>query len=132
MHRLRQVRRAMSPRETKDEFNQKINTPRRFSQYRQRPPKYQIDPAACNRMRGGRCRECEKVCPCGAILFNDLEKEISVKVGSIILSPGYRPFDPSGISAWGYGRFPNVITAMELERYLAVVGPTAGHLQRPF
>ncbi|MGA2940005.1 MAG: FAD-dependent oxidoreductase, partial [Syntrophobacteraceae bacterium] len=121
------------PRETKDEFNQKINTRKAiFVKYPQAVPlKYQIDPVACNKMRGGRCRECEKVCPCGAVLYSDFEKEISVRVGSIILSPGYRPFDPSGLSAWGYGRFPNVITAMELERYLAVAGPTAGHLLRP-
>jgi heterodisulfide reductase subunit A len=121
------------PRETRDEFNQKINTRKAiFVKYPQAVPlKYQIDPVACNKMRGGRCRECEKVCPCGAIRYNDFEKEISVKVGSIILSPGYRPFDPSGFPAWGYGRFPNVITAMELERYLAVAGPTAGHLLRP-
>lgn len=121
------------PREIKDEFNQNINTRKAiFVKYPQAVPlKYQIDPVACNRMRGGRCSECEKVCPCGAIVYNDFEKEISVKAGSIILSPGYRPFDPSGISAWGYGRFPNVITAMEMERYLAVAGPTAGHLLRP-
>src|SRR5208337_2570560 len=121
------------PRETKDEFNQKINTRKAiFVKYPQAVPlKYQIDPVVCNRMRGGRCRECEKACPCGAIRYDDFEREISVKAGSIILAPGYRPFDPSGLSAWGYGRFPNIITAMELERYLAVAGPTAGHLLRP-
>ena len=121
------------PRETADEFNRKINTRKAiFVKYPQAVPlKYQIDPVVCNRMRGGRCRECEKACPRGAISYGDSEKEISVKVGSIILSPGYRPFDPCGFSAWGYGRFPNVITAMELERYLAVAGPTAGHLLRP-
>jgi len=121
------------PCETKDEFNLKINTRKAiFVKYPQAVPlKYQIDPVACNKMRGGRCRECEKACPCGAVPFNDSEKQISLRVGSIILSPGYRPFDPSGLPAWGYGRFPNVITAMELERYLAVAGPTSGHLLRP-
>ena len=121
------------PRETADEFNRKINTRKAiFVKYPQAVPlKYQIDPLVCNRMRGGRCRECEKACPHGAISYGDSEKEMSVKVGSIILSPGYRPFDPGGLSAWGYGRFPNVITAMDLERYLAAAGPTAGHLVRP-
>ena len=121
------------PRETADEFNRKINTRKAiFVKYPQAVPlKYQIDPVVCNRIRGGRCRECEKACPHGAISFGDSEKEISVKVGSIILSPGYSPFDPGGFSAWGYGRFPNVITAMDLERYLAAAGPTAGHLLRP-
>jgi len=121
------------PSETADEFNRRINTRKAiFVKYPQAVPlKYQIDPVACNKMRGGRCRECEKACPHGAIRYGELEKEISVKVGSIILSPGYRQFSPRGLSAWGYGRFPNVITAMDLERYLAAAGPTSGHLLRP-
>ena len=60
-----------------------------------------------------------------------LEKEISINVGSIILAPGHRDFDPTGLSAWGYKRFANVITSSELERYLAVAGPTGGNLIRP-
>ena len=30
------------------------------------------------------------------------KRKSRVKVGSIILSPGYRPFHPSGLAAWGY------------------------------
>ena len=69
--------------------------------------------------------------PRGAVRFDDFQKDVSVKVGSIHPGPGYRTFDPTGLSAWGYGLFPNVITAMELERYLAVSGPTSGQLVRP-
>ncbi len=121
------------PSLVRDEFNQKINTRKAiYVKYPQAVPlKYQIDPVNCNRMRGGRCRECEHVCPCDAIRFDDFEKEITVNVGSIILAPGYRTFNPSGLSSWGYGRFPNVITAAELERYLAASGPTSGNLVRP-
>ncbi|MCE5335871.1 MAG: FAD-dependent oxidoreductase [Desulfobacteraceae bacterium] len=121
------------PQKVPDEFNRKINTRKAiFVKYPQAVPlKYQIDPVACNHMRGGRCRECEAVCPCGAIMFDDYPRDFQVKVGSIILAPGYRTFDPTGLSAWGYGRFPNVITAIELERYLAVSGPTSGNLVRP-
>ncbi len=121
------------PTQVPDEFNRKINTRKAiYVKYPQAVPlKYQIDPVACNHMRGGRCRECELVCPCDAIRFDDHPKEVSVKAGSIILAPGYRAFDPTGLSAWGYGVFPNVITAAELERYLAASGPTSGNLVRP-
>jgi heterodisulfide reductase subunit A len=121
------------PVETADEFNGRLNTRKAvFVKYPQAVPlKYQIDPAVCRHLRGGACSECEKACPHGAIYFGDRERELSVRVGTIILSPGYRPFDPCDRSAWGYGRFPNVITTMELERYLAASGPTAGHLLRP-
>jgi len=121
------------PRQVKDEFNQNISFRKAiYVKYPQAAPlKYQIDPLNCIRMRGGRCNECERVCPCDAILFDDVEKTITVKVGSVILAPGYRVFDPSGLEAWGYGRFKNVVTSMELERYLAVSGPTGGQVLRP-
>ena len=62
---------------------------------------------------------------------NDFREELSVRVGAIILSPGYHPCDPSGFAAWGYGKSPNVITATELERRLVIAGPAGGHLLRP-
>jgi heterodisulfide reductase subunit A len=79
------------------------------------------------------CSGCPDKCPRGAEgKFSDnFEEEVSVKVGAIILSPGYRPFDPCARARWGYGKYPNVITATELEHYLSVAGPTAGHLLRP-
>lgn len=121
------------PRQVDDEFNQRVSTRKAiYVKYPQAAPlKYQIDPHTCIRLRGGKCGECARVCPTAAIRFDDTEQEISVKVGSIILAPGFRAFNPSGIPAWGYDRFPNVITSMELERYLAVSGPTSGHLVRP-
>ncbi len=121
------------PREVPDEFNQKIDFRKAiYVKYPQAVPlKYQIDPVNCIRMRGGRCDDCQRVCPRGAIRFDEYEEEISVKVGSIILAPGFRAFNPSGLSAWGYDRFKNVVTAMELERYLAVAGPTKGRVIRP-
>ena len=61
----------------------------------------------------------------------DCKKEVSIKVGAITLSPGYRACDPSGLAEWGHGRFPNVITATDLEQRLAMAGPACGRLLRP-
>ncbi|MBN1580160.1 MAG: hydrogenase iron-sulfur subunit, partial [Anaerolineae bacterium] len=44
---------------------------------------------------------------------------------------GYDHFDPSVMKEYGYGHFPNVITAMEMERLNNSAGPTAGELIRP-
>ena len=44
---------------------------------------------------------------------------------------GYDPFDPSSIYQYGYGRFSNVITAMEIERMINASGPTGGHVIKP-
>ena len=41
-----------------------------------------------------------------------------VPVGSVIVCTGYQPFDASRITAYGYGRLPNVVTSFELEAML--------------
>lgn len=103
-----------------------------YVQYPQAVPlKYQIDPGECIRLNGGKCGRCEEVCPAGAIRYDDAEEKITLRVGSIILAPGYTPYSPRGVRTWGYGVFPNVITSLELERILSASGPTGGKLLRP-
>ncbi|PHR25211.1 MAG: heterodisulfide reductase [Desulfotalea sp.] len=96
------------------------------------PLKYQIDPNACIRLKKpGACGLCEKACDAGAINFNDTEKMHEINVGAVILAPGFEAYDPTDAGVWGYGTNKNVITAMQLERYLSASGPTEGHLVRP-
>ncbi len=96
------------------------------------PSKYQIDAGSCIRFKkAGACGFCEKICPAEAINFGDSDKRHELNVGAIILSPGFEAFDPAAAGIWGFGRYPNVVTSMQFERYLAASGPTAGHLVRP-
>ncbi len=96
------------------------------------PLKYQIDPHSCIRLKKpGACGFCEKVCDAGAINFDDCEKFHEVNVGAVVLSPGFEAYDPTDAAVWGYGINPNVITSLQLERYLSASGPTEGHLIRP-
>lgn len=96
------------------------------------PLKYQIDPESCIRLKKpGACGFCEKVCDAGAINFEDTEKFHQLNVGAVVLAPGFEAYDPTDAGVWGYGSNPNVITAMQLERYLSASGPTEGHLIRP-
>ena len=96
------------------------------------PLKYQIDPDSCIRLqKPGACGFCEKVCDAGAINFNDQEKTHQINVGAVVLAPGFEAFDPTDAGVWGYGVFKNVITSLQLERYLSASGPTEGHLIRP-
>ena len=55
---------------------------------------------------------------------------VELDVGSIILAPGFEPFDPSKFDTYNYAKHPNVITSMEMERLLSASGPTGGHLVR--
>ncbi len=122
------------PKKVDDEYN--AGTGQRkaiYVKYAQAVPlKYQIDPEACIWLnKPGRCGACAKVCPAGAITFDDREKIHEIEVGSVILAPGFECFDPSGTEVFGYGVYPNVITSMQLERYLSASGPTEGRLIRP-
>ena len=96
------------------------------------PLKYQIDPDSCIWFKKpGACGFCVKACDAGAINFEDTEKIHQLNVGAVVLAAGFETFDPTAAGVWGYGVFPNVITAMQLERYLSASGPTEGHLSRP-
>ncbi len=77
------------------------------------------------------CGLCETVCEAKAVNLDQPPEEINLNVGAVILAIGFDIFDPSGITIYGYGRYKNVITAMELERLLCASGPTGGHLIRP-
>ena len=94
------------------------------------PLKYAIDGAECIFIQKGKCGACKKICPTGAVDFDQKPTTASVQVGSIILAPGFEPFNPAKFDNYHYAKHPNVITAMEMERLLSASGPTGGHLVR--
>ena len=44
---------------------------------------------------------------------------------------GFDELDPRELTAFGYGRAPNVLTGLEFERLLCATGPTQGRVLRP-
>ncbi len=80
------------------------------------------------------CYQCVEACRPGAVtLETHLQKPetLVLQVGSVILAPGFQPFDPSRFEAYNYVSHPNVVTSMEFERILSATGPTMGHILRP-
>ena len=77
------------------------------------------------------CNLCVQACGPEAIDHNQQPETIELEVGTIVAAIGYDPFDPSSIYQYGYGRFSNVITAMEIERMINASGPTGGHVIKP-
>lgn len=122
------------PKKVKDEFDMGLGFRKAaYIQYPQAVPlKYAIDPKACIRIRRpGRCGACIDKCPAGAIDFEQTKKEFTLKVGSIILAPGFEIFNPTILDTYNYAKLPNVITSMEFERILSASGPYQGHMVRP-
>jgi len=76
------------------------------------------------------CGLCESMCQAEAVDLTQQPEEVNLNVGAIVVSVGFDLFNPSEIPAYGYGRYKDVITALELERLLCASGPTGGHLVR--
>jgi heterodisulfide reductase subunit A len=89
-----------------------------------------IDRTTCVHFKTGGCKVCVEFCGVDAIDHKMLDETVEIDVGSIILAPGFEPFDPSKFDTYNYAKHPNVITAMEMERLLSASGPTGGHLVR--
>ncbi len=124
------------PAKTVDEFNEGLSKRKAiYVTYPQAVPlKYVIDADRCiyyKKKTKGKCKACEKFCPTEAIIFDDKEETITKNVGSVIITTGFQPFEPSNFDNYQYSKFPNVVTSIEFERILAAGGPTAGHVLRP-
>ena len=92
-------------------------------------PKYPvIDRPNCTFFQKGTCRACEKLCPTGAIDFEQEDELVTLEVGNIILATGYDLFDARRIPQYGYGRLANVFTSLEFERLTNAAGPTNGNI----
>jgi len=91
------------------------------------PLVYTIDMDACIH-----CYKCVEACgKLDAIDFGMEDKVVWEDVGAIIVATGFSHFDPSVMPEYGYGIYPNVVTAIEMERLANSAGPTTGNLIRP-
>jgi len=99
---------------------------------------------AAGREEASRCLNCGYCCECfqcvaacgpHAVTLETHRQDtqrLELEVGSVILAPGFVPFDPSRYETYNYVNHPNILTSLEFERILSASGPTMGHLVRPF
>ena len=95
------------------------------------PSSYYIDAKACLRINYETCNLCAQTCTAGAIDFTQKPKELELQVGAVVLAPGFGRVDMEVLEKFGYGRYPDVVTAYEFERLTCASGPTEGHIVRP-
>jgi len=76
------------------------------------------------------CGRCAKACEKDCIDYDEQDVVEEVRVGSVVVATGFDYYDPSEASEYGYKRFHNVVSSLELERLLSASGPTRGFLQR--
>jgi heterodisulfide reductase subunit A len=89
-----------------------------------------IDPEHCRFLLEGKCGVCKKVCKREAIDYEMKDVEMEFNVAAVVVATGFDVWDPTPSTEYGYGKYPNVFTAMEYERIINAAGPTHGHIQR--
>jgi heterodisulfide reductase subunit A-like polyferredoxin len=77
------------------------------------------------------CLSCYYKCGVNAVDHDMVEHSEQLEVGSVILAPGYEVYDAATSEEYGYGRYSNVLNAIQFERILSASGPTGGHVERP-
>ena len=80
------------------------------------------------------CYQCVDACKAEAVTLethSQKQENLSINVGSVILTPGLTPYNPDKLDNLQHKQLPNVVTSIEYERLLSAGGPTAGHILRP-
>lgn len=103
-----------------------------------------IKPVGLDGKRMPPCQICQKLCPTGAITWDQTEELIHERYGAVIVASGYDVFQLDGshevgteragkryYGEYGYGRYPDVISTLQLERLMNASGPTQGEVVRP-
>ncbi len=119
---------AKCPVETYDEYNQGMKKRKAiYVAYPQAVPLvFCIDKDACIG-----CGICAEECIAKAVEYELKDEVVELKVGSVILCPGFEEFDARLKKEYGYGEFKNVVTSIEFERMLSATGPYLGTVMRP-
>jgi quinone-modifying oxidoreductase subunit QmoA len=92
------------------------------------PARYTISPQIIGTEDAKRCFE---ACKYNAVDLEMKAKSIDLNVGAIVWATGWEPYDAAQIDNLGFGKHPNIITNMMLERLASKTGPTQGKILRP-
>jgi quinone-modifying oxidoreductase subunit QmoA len=121
---------AACPVEREDSWNYGLGTTRAIylpSPYAW-PPRYAIDPQACP---GSSCARCLPHCPVDAIHLEEKPRRIVLPARAVVVATGWKPYDARRLDLLGFGRLPDVVTNVMLERLASRGGPSGGKIQRP-
>jgi heterodisulfide reductase subunit A len=115
-----------------DEFNQRLGKRKPvYIPFPQAVPQVVlVDPQTCLKLKTGKCKQsCVEACgERKAFDFEQKEEVREIQVGSIIVATGFKTFDAERLPLYGYGVYPEVYTALEVERLINASGPTGGHV----
>lgn len=74
---------------------------------------------------------CKTACKYDAVDLGMEAKTLTLNVGAVVWATGWQPYDAGKIDNLAFGRYPNIITNMMMERLASPNGPTKGKILRP-
>ena len=120
------------PAKIPDPFNQNLSLNKAIHIYfSQAVPLVTYIDESCLYLKDKTCSICTGVCENKAIDFSQVAEKFEIKVGAVVMSPGYDTFDPKIRGDYGYGTIENVVTSLDFERLLCATGPHEGQILRP-
>ncbi len=93
------------------------------------PNKPVIDRQTCRFFTQGKCKVCQRLCPTGAVDYEQRETAVEIKAGAIIVATGFELYAKQAIPE--FGNDADIVDGIEFERILSPGGPTAGAVMRP-
>ena len=121
------------PKEVVDEYNERLTFTKaaRIDYAQAVPTVYYLDEKECLRLQHESCQLCANVCGPNAIVFDQQSEERELEVGAVVLALGFGRVPEEVLEKYGYGKYPDVLTSLELERLTCASGPTEGEVIRP-
>jgi len=95
------------------------------------PSTYTIDKENCLYFKDGNCRACQEICPVNAVDFEQKPEELKFDVGCIVIATGFDVYEPYDLENYGFGKYKDVVTALQLERILDSGTQVIGKLAKP-
>lgn len=119
------------PKHHSDSYNEglSITRPIHIDYAQAVPATYYIDPSSCMYLQHDTCQICVPVCQSHAINFNQKAEARDLKIGAVILSPGFGKIAEETLEKFSYGKHPDVVTAFEYERMTTASGPFMGEIK---
>ncbi len=121
---------VVCPVETSDPFNYGMSSHKAIALPHELayPDRFHLNDAVCDMET---CKKCVDVCLYNAIQLNASPKTVEISVNSVILSTGWKPYEPENLEEFSWGKSPDILTNVMMERLGAPNGPTGGKILKP-
>ncbi|MEE9462463.1 MAG: FAD-dependent oxidoreductase [Bacteroidales bacterium] len=121
---------AVCPVETDDPFNYGMTSRKAIALPHELayPARFHLDDTACDMES---CKKCVDACLYNAIKLDAEPRTHEININSIILTTGWKPYEPGNLEEFSWGKSPDVLTNVMMERLAAPNGPTGGKILKP-